>query len=165
MGSAVADPPSATENELERKRQEAAGETEPGEGAGEGGGEQPAGEGEQPATNGAGNGGPPEGEGGGEFPGEGEEEQGPPPIAIEGEGQLSLQVGGNKPDSATVKLRGGSIAIPAGQLKKGDVVNLLVKVQVAEVHLVDKIDNSTGEITATERRHIAKIKGVEKVAI
>lgn len=163
MGNgAVMDPPSsatASEDELEQKRQEAAG-AEP-EGGGDSGGEGDSAP--EPASNGNGNTPDAGGDGGGDFPGEDGEEQGPPPIAIEGDGQLNLQVGGAKPDKASVKLRGGSIDLPAGQLKKGDVLNLLVKVQVAEVHLVDKIDNSTGEITQTERRHVAKIKGVEKV--
>jgi hypothetical protein len=158
----VAEPPTssaASEDDLAQKRAEAAGAEPQGEPAGEGVVEH----------DGNGNGGAPTGDGGGsgdgDFPGEDEGEQGPPPIAIEGDGQLNLQVGGAKPDKASVKLRGGSIDIPAGQLKKGDVVNLLVKVRVAEVHLVDKIDNSTGEITQTERRHVAKIMGVEKVAV
>jgi len=159
--SAVAEPPA----DLEQKRREAAGEGEQGDGElqqpeGEAGEQAPpSGEGETGEGNAA------AGEGEGEFPGEGEGEEGPPPIIIEGDGQLNLQVGGRKPDKATVKLRGGSINIPAGQLKKGDVLNLLVKVQVAEVHLVDKIDNTTGEITEVERRHVAKIKGVEKVTV
>lgn len=99
----------------------------------------------------------------GDPPGTGAGEQAEPQVAIAGDGKLSLAVGGLAPDSAEVKLRGGSIEMPAGQLKKGEIVNLMVKVQVAEVHLVDKIDNSTGEITGTVRRHVAKIKGVEKV--
>lgn len=162
-GGAVADPPApATDDELARKRAEAEGGDAGGDGegaaaAGEGGeGEAPASE---PANNGNGN--TPSGDG--DFPGEDEEEKGPPPIEIEGDGQLNLQVGGAKPDKATVKLRGGSIDIPAGQLKKGEVLNLLVKVKVAEVHLVDKEDRTTGELVETERRHVAKIMGVEKV--
>jgi hypothetical protein len=100
-----------------------------------------------------------------EEPLEGEtpEEQGLPPIELEGEGQLSLEVGGNVPDKATVKLRGGSIAVPRGEYKKGDIVNLAVKAQVCEIHFVDKRDGQTGEITQTERRQVLKVVGVEKV--
>lgn len=99
----------------------------------------------------------------GALEGEHPEEQARIAIQLPGDGQLSLQVGGNKPDKATVKLRGGSIEVPDGQYKKGDLVNLLIKVQCAEVHFVDKIDNSTGEIVGTERRQIFKVKGVERV--
>jgi hypothetical protein len=150
-GAAVADPPA----DLEQKRKEAEaaeGEGEPGEGdAGEGGEGTP--QGEDSAA-----------EHEGEKPGEGEGEQAPPSLAIPGGGQLNLSVGGQTPDKSTVKLRGGSIEVAGGgQLKKGEVVNLLVKVRVDEVHFVDKHDNSTGDITQSERRHIAKMIGVEKV--
>lgn len=147
--TAVADPPApGTEDDLARKRAEAAGTQEP-----------------DPQGSGAAAGGDDGAEPDGDFPGEDGIEQGPAPIAIQGEGQLSLTVGGLKPDKASVKLRGGSIDLPAGQLKKGDVQNLLIKVRVTEVHLVDKMDNSTGEVVETERRHIAKIMGVEKVSV
>jgi len=147
---AVLDPPA----DLEQKRREAEerGE-EPGEGAGEG--ETPAGEGE---------GGEPDAEHEGEKPGEGEGEQAPPALAITPGGALNLQVGGAKPDKSTVKLRGGSIEIAGGgQLKKGEVRNILVKVRIDEVHFVDKHDNQTGDLTQAERRHIAKMIGVELV--
>lgn len=98
-----------------------------------------------------------------DLEGEGADEQAIPPLEIEAEGQLSLKVGGAKPTKATVKLRGGSIQIPKGQYEKGDVVNLLVKVRCTEIHHVDKMDNTTGEVTETERRQIMKITGVEKV--
>jgi hypothetical protein len=150
VGAVAEAPPegrSATEDEL-RKQAEAA-EAE--------GGPSPAPE--DPSPNGTG----PDAEHEGEQPGEGAGEQAEPALAIHGKGQLSLTVGGATPDKSEVKLRGGSIEMPQGQFKKGEIVNLMVKVQVAEVHLVDKIDNSTGEITGTVRRHVAKIKGVEQV--
>lgn len=153
------------ETELERKRREqaeAAGEGGKGEGTEPGEGEQ--GEGQEPAGQGEGQGSGEQAEGEGEKPGEGAGEQAVPALAIPGGGQLNLQVGGQRPDKSTVKLRGGSIEVAGGgQLKKGEVVNLLVKVRVDEVHFVDKHDNSTGDITQAERRHIAKMIGVEKV--
>lgn len=153
-GAAVADPPA----DLDQKRREAEEGTE---GQGEGG--------EQTAEGGAQE--PPHPDGGegaaeheGEAPGEGEGEQAAPALAISAGDTLNLQVGGAKPDKSTVKLRGGSIEVAGGgQLKKGEVVNLLVKVRVDEVHFVDKHDNSTGDLTQAERRHIAKMIGVEKV--
>jgi len=154
-GAALADPPA----DLEQKRREAE--------EGEGEGETPAGEGETPAGEGegeGGEGGQPEAEHEGEKPGEGEGEQAPPALAITPGGALNLQVGGAKPDKSTVKLRGGSIEIAGGgQLKKGEVRNILVKVRIDEVHFVDKHDNQTGDLTQAERRHIAKMIGVELV--
>lgn len=148
-------------DEHRQKQQEAdGGEQEPAGEAAEGaegaaasgaeGGEQPPAEheGEQPKA---------------DLEGEGEGEQALPAIILEGDGQLSLRVGGAKPDKATVKLRGGSIGIPQGQYEKGDTVNLMVKVKCAEVHFVDKTDGQTGEVTETERRHVFKISGVERI--
>ena len=104
------------------------------------------------------------GEGAGDPPGEGEGEQAQTALAIPGVGQLNLQVGGAKPEVSTVKLRGGRIEIAnSGQFRKGEIVNLLLKVRVDEVHFVDKHDNTTGDLTQSERRHIAKQIGVEKV--
>lgn len=91
------------------------------------------------------------------------EEQAIPELEVEGEGQLSLKIGGRKPDSSEVKLRGGSIKVPKGQYEKGDVLNFLVKVRCTEIHAVDKMDNSTGDVVETVRRQIFKIQGVERV--
>jgi hypothetical protein len=98
-----------------------------------------------------------------DLEGEDAQEQAIPELEVEGDGQLSLKIGGRKPDSAEVKLRGGSIKVPKGQYEKGDVLNFLVKVRCTEIHAVDKIDNSTGEVVETVRRQIFKIQGVERV--
>lgn len=100
-----------------------------------------------------------------DLEGEGDGEQGDKlfDLQLEGDKELNSKVGGRKPDKATVKLRGGSIIVPQGQYEKGDTVNVLVSLRCAELHFVDKIDNSTGEIVETERRQVMKITNVEKV--
>lgn len=98
-----------------------------------------------------------------DLEGESETEQAVPDLVIEASGQLGLKIGGRKPDAAQVKLRGGSIDLRQGQFEKGEYANILCKVRCAEVHLVDKIDRSTGDVTDTIRRHILKIEHVEKV--
>lgn len=75
--------------------------------------------------------------------------------------QLSLLAGGDEPESAEVKMRGGSLVVE-GQFDKGEVVNLMIKVRIAEVHFVDQIDNF-GNVTGTVRRHIAKMQAVTRV--
>lgn len=101
------------------------------------------------------------------FPGEGEPEEDPPAIpelVIEGARQLSMKVGGSKPDESLVKMRGGSIAVGnGGEFEKGSLVDLTVRCRVQEVHFVDKVDKQTGEIVGTVRRHILKPERVEKV--
>lgn len=98
-----------------------------------------------------------------DLEGSGPDEQAPPPIEIDGSGQLSMKVGGEKPETAQVKLQGGSIHLREGQFDKGEYVNLAVKARCAEVHFIDKIDKSTGEVVDTIRRHKLKIEHVEKV--
>lgn len=99
-----------------------------------------------------------------DLEGQGAEEQ--PKIfdlQLEGDRKLNNNIGGRKPDKATVKLRGGSIIVPEGQYEKGDTLNLVIGVRCTEVHGVDKMDNSTGEIVETERRQVFKVTAVEKV--
>jgi len=68
--------------------------------------------------------------------------------------QLSLLAGGEEPDSSSFKMQGGKVNVE-GQFDKGDVIDLIVKVRVAEVDFVDKVDND-GYVVGTDRRHIAK---------
>lgn len=99
-------------------------------------------------------------------PMEGEDEVEPvrlPEVSIDGDGQLSLKVGGAKPDEATVKLRSVKIAVIDGQYEKGDAVNLMVKAVCTEVHFVDKRDEQTGTIVGVERRQIFRPLNVERV--
>jgi hypothetical protein len=99
--------------------------------------------------------------------GEGDGETAPPkvpPLEIDGAGsQLTLSVGGEVPNVSQVKLRGGSIAIRAGEFKKGDVVELAIRARCVEIDVVDKIDGQTGDVTETIRRHVFKAVHVEKV--
>lgn len=103
-----------------------------------------------------------EGEGDGEQPGKAEQAKAPG-LAIEGDGQLTLTVGGETPTKATVKLRGGKIDVESGDLDKGKVVDLVVKARIVEVDFVDKTNGATGEVTETERRHVARIMSVERL--
>lgn len=74
--------------------------------------------------------------------------------------QLSLTAGGDDPETSEVKFRGGSVPIE-GQFDKGEIVNVMVKVRIAEVHFVDTIDKY-GNVTGTVRRHVGKMQGVQR---
>ena len=97
---------------------------------------------------------------------EGEErgEQALEPLRLEipGEGQLTLTVGGAKPDSCTVKLVGGKMDVADGDFDKGAPINLLIKGVVTEVSFVDRYDQY-GQIAGTERRHKVRPFEVERV--
>lgn len=74
--------------------------------------------------------------------------------------QLTLEAGGELPESSTVKLRGGSLPLE-GQFNKGDTVRVWVEVQISEVHFVDKIDQH-GNVNGTERRHLGRMRRVQR---
>lgn len=74
--------------------------------------------------------------------------------------QLTLIAGGETPDSAEVKFRGGSVPIE-GQFDKGEVVEVVIKIRIAEVHFVDKIDKFEN-VTSTVRRHQGKMVSVRR---
>lgn len=77
------------------------------------------------------------------------------PERIEGHRQqLTLLAGGEEPDSSSFKMQGGKVPVE-GQFEKGDLIDLIVKVRVAEVDFVDKVDKD-GYVVGTDRRHIAK---------
>lgn len=83
-------------------------------------------------------------------------------LAIPGtEMSLSLDAGGDDPETSSVKLHGGSAPIE-GQYAKGAIIKLWVEVRVSEVHFVDSIDKF-GHVTGTERRHIGKMMRVQRI--
>lgn len=83
-------------------------------------------------------------------------------LVIEGDGQLSLAVGGKNPTVSKIILRGGQIPF-TGQLRKGEHLALRVELRCAEVHLIDKIDSTTREVTETVRKHVLKVEGAERM--
>lgn len=87
-----------------------------------------------------------------------------PPIELEGAGeQLTLKITGAKPDLGTAKMQGGKIDIPKGEYQPGDVVEAVVRMRCTEVAVIDKMNNSTGEVVERERVHKFKVMGIEKI--
>lgn len=83
-------------------------------------------------------------------------------IVIEGDGQLTLAVGGKNPTQSKILVRGGQIPFE-GQLKKGEYVDVVLHLRCAEVHLIDKIDSKTGDVVDVTRKHVLKVEGARKV--
>lgn len=87
----------------------------------------------------------------------------PMQIPIEGFGAtISTTPGGDRPQSSSIALRGGKLPIN-GEFKKGDVIEFYVRARVAEVNFVDTVDKF-GEVTGTERKHVAKPVAVTRLA-
>ena len=85
----------------------------------------------------------------------------PSELVLEGNGQLSFGVGGKRPTTATVRLVGGKIDLAGLQYEKGQTLTLRVECIVGEVAFVDTHDSATGQVVGTERRHKARITGVD----
>lgn len=79
-----------------------------------------------------------------------------PTVYIEGTtGQLSLSVGGRKPDSASFKMQGKEVPLAdRTQFAKGSTVKLDVIARVDEIKFRDKHDDA-GEVSHTTRVHTA----------
>src|SRR5262245_15891655 len=75
--------------------------------------------------------------------------------------QLSLKVGGEKPRTCVLKLKGGKIDVN-GQFVKGDRLRLLIDVQITGDNVQDTIDKLTGEVKSTSKAQSATIVGVQR---
>ena len=83
-------------------------------------------------------------------------------VYIEGTtGQLSLAVGGRKPDTSVFKMKGGEVKIRDGQFTKGESVWCRVLLRVDEIKFVDGHDEF-GTVNSTKRVHVAKPVHVER---
>ena len=75
---------------------------------------------------------------------------------------LTLDAGGEPPDSAEVKIVGGAIPL-AGQFDKGDEIEIIVRVRCGKVEFVDKVD-SDGYVVGTTRRHVLRMTSCRRAS-
>jgi hypothetical protein len=83
-------------------------------------------------------------------------------LVIEAGGQVSLLVGGETPDQSTVVLRGGEVNVN-GEFEKGSRLKFEIEGVVSEITFTDLMDQKTGEVTGTKRKHVLKIRGIQAV--
>lgn len=86
----------------------------------------------------------------------------PAELLVEGGGQLSLVVGGRRADESTITFRGGEVNVD-GQFEKGTRVKFEIEGVVSEITFTDLMDHKTGNVTATKRKHVMKLDGIQKV--
>lgn len=124
---------------------------------------------------------PPAGEGGtpptppAQLPGEGGEGgQGDPDpdpdeaesLSMIGDRELGLKVGGRKPDSATLHLKGGKVELtgPKGsQFNRGDRFLTVTTLQVTGDNDQDTIVKASGEVTSTSKKQGATLCGIARL--
>jgi hypothetical protein len=75
--------------------------------------------------------------------------------------ELSLNAGGEKPETASLKLMGGTLPVE-GEFDKGDLVRVWVEGRVTEVAFVDHLGKD-GYPEGTERRHKVRMVRVRRV--
>jgi hypothetical protein len=76
-------------------------------------------------------------------------------------GELSLNAGGEAPETASLKLLGGTLPVE-GEFDKGDLVRVWVEGRVTSVEFVDHLGKD-GYVEATERRHKMRMVRVRRV--
>lgn len=75
--------------------------------------------------------------------------------------QLTFNVGGESPTSATLSLQGGALDV-GREYEKGDTVRMTnVEVEIREVAFRDKVDPKTGVVVSCKRKQIGVIVGYE----
>lgn len=83
-------------------------------------------------------------------------------LVIDGSDQLSFNVGGKAPTSATLRLTGGKLEVE-GQFDKGQVIAVRVEAVVDDIGFKDKTDPKTSQVVGCERRQKARIVGVDLI--
>lgn len=93
-----------------------------------------------------------------EVTGQGDEGAGEEPgsLYLEGSGQLTLDVGGTKPTSSSLRIVGGKVEV-GGSYKKGELIEATVLLRVDEIAFRDTRDSQTGNVVSTDRAHKATI--------
>jgi hypothetical protein len=74
--------------------------------------------------------------------------------------ELSLNAGGESPETASMKLMGGSLPVE-GEFDKGDLVRVWVEGRVTSVEFVDHLGKD-GYVESTERRHKMRMVRVRR---
>lgn len=86
----------------------------------------------------------------------------PVELVIEAGGQISLKVGGRAADESTILLSGGEVKL-AGQYEKGQRLRFEIEGVVSQIAFTDLMDQKTGDVTATKRKHVLKLTGIKRV--
>lgn len=84
-------------------------------------------------------------------------------LVVEGSsGQLSMNVGGKKPVSSSLRLVGGKLEVE-GQFQKGERIRAEVELEVGEIAFRDKHDSATGEVVSCDRAHRARVVAFQRL--
>lgn len=86
----------------------------------------------------------------------------PDELVIEAGGQITMVPGGRKADQSTITFQGGEVTVE-GQFTKGERVKFEIEGVVSEITFSDLMDRKTGSVSATKRKHVMKLDGIQKV--
>lgn len=86
-------------------------------------------------------------------------------LSIDGDGDLTLTVGGAKPDEASVTFGGGEIKLGKGQFKKGQRVAIMLVGPIVEVGTRDMYDRKTNTVAKVKRKHLMVPDTVRRISV
>ncbi len=87
----------------------------------------------------------------------------PEGIVLDGDhSQLSLKVGGAKPQTCVLKVKGAKIDV-SGEWRKGDRFEVALMLQITGDHVDDSIDTLSGEVKSTGKAQLATICGARRI--
>lgn len=84
-------------------------------------------------------------------------------LAIEADGQIGMKVGGRKPDSAILKVKGAKIDLGEGQFNRGDRITAVTILQVTGDNDQDTINTLSGEVKSTSKAQNATVCGISRL--
>lgn len=85
-----------------------------------------------------------------------------PQLFVTGERQIGVKVGGRKPDSSVLKLKGGKIDLQ-GQFDRGDRFIAVATLQIVGDNDQDTIDKQSGEVKSTSKAQSATLCGFARI--
>lgn len=83
-------------------------------------------------------------------------------LLLLGEHELGKKVGGRKPDSSSLTVKGGKIDLD-GQFNRGDRIVAIVQLQVTGDNDQDTIETASGHVKSTKKTQNATICGIGRL--
>jgi hypothetical protein len=99
-----------------------------------------------------------------DVPLDGEEDDAPqlPEMRLDLGNKITLKVGGKNPTGSTITLRGGRIPLE-GQVEKGEILDVRLRLRCVDLQFPDKIDSKTGEVTETTRVQVMRAMQIQRL--
>jgi len=95
--------------------------------------------------------------------GNGEGEEPTDQLFLTADRELGVKVGGRKPDSSVLKLKGGKVDLPKSQFNRGDRFLAVTTLQVTGDNDQDTIEKLSGDVKSTSKAQSATLCGIARI--